>query len=110
MRLALRFSLFVEATAPLLLFICLMLPTVVVGQSRLPRCPNDRPALSWDNCQGTLTFANGNKYVGEFKDSKYNGQGTLTFANGEEYVGESKDDKSNGQGTYTFADGKIYVG
>ena len=32
------------------------------------------------NCFGTVTFASGNKYVGEFKDSKQHGQGTKTFA------------------------------
>jgi hypothetical protein len=27
------------------------------------------------NGQGTLTFSNGAKYVGEFRDGQYNGQG-----------------------------------
>ena len=36
--------------------------------------------------QGTLTHANGNKYVGEFKGGKLNGQGTATHANGNKYV------------------------
>jgi hypothetical protein len=30
----------------------------------------------------------GAKYVGQFKDDKKNGQGTLTLANGVKYVGE----------------------
>ena len=37
------------------------------------------------NCidgQGTYTFADGAKYVGEFKNDNYNGQGTLTYADG----------------------------
>jgi len=62
------------------------------------------------NGQGTQTFANGEKYVGEFKDGKSNGQGTQTFANGEKYAGEFKDGKSHGQGTKTFANGDKYVG
>ena len=62
------------------------------------------------NGQGTLTFANGNKYVGEFKDDEREGQGTFTFANGNKYVGEFKDDKREGQGTFTFANGKIKEG
>ena len=45
------------------------------------------------NGQGTLTRADGAKYVGEFKDGKRNGQGTLTLPNGDKYVGEWKDDK-----------------
>ena len=35
-----------------------------------------------NNGYGTYTYANGNKYVGEFKDDKRNGLGTYTFANG----------------------------
>ena len=60
--------------------------------------------------QGTLTSANGNKYVGEFHDGKLHGQGTLTFANGDKYVGERRDGKRHGQGTYIFANGNKYVG
>ena len=77
------------------------------GQSSLPACPSSG---YFHNCFGTYTFANGDKYVGEFKDGKYNGQGTYTSANGNKYVGEYKDGKRNGQGTFTFADGEKYVG
>ncbi len=59
---------------------------------------------------GIYTLANGNKYVGEFRDDKYTGQGTYSFANGKKYVGEFRDDKLNGQGTQTFANGNPYVG
>ena len=38
-----------------------------------------------------MNFANGSKYVGEYKDGMRNGQGTMTYANGDEYVGEWKD-------------------
>jgi hypothetical protein len=63
------------------------------------------------NCFGTYTFANGDKYVGEFKDDKRNGQGTYTYTNGNKYVGEYRDDKRSGQGTETFAkSGSKYVG
>ena len=56
--------------------------------------------------QGTHTFANGDKYVGKYKDNKRNGQGTLIVGNlggqgsfaGDKYVGGFKDDKYNGQG------------
>ena len=60
--------------------------------------------------QGTYTFVNGNKYVGEFKDEQPHGQVTATYANGDQYVGEFKDGKRNGQGTYTYANGDKYVG
>ena len=74
--------------------------------SNLPACKGGNR----HNCQGTLTFTNGSKYAGEFKDGKANGQGTATFVNGNKYVGEWKDDFFDGQGTFTFTDGRKYVG
>ena len=62
------------------------------------------------NGQGTLTWTDGTKYEGEFKDDNINGQGTMTFANGAKYEGEFKDDNFHGQGTYTYADGDKEVG
>ena len=79
------------------------------GAWALPECPQT-PNAYWSNCVGTYTFANGEKYVGEYKDDKRNGQGTYTWPNGEVYVGENKDDKRNGQGTYTWPNGQKYVG
>ena len=62
------------------------------------------------NGQGTLTWSNGYKYVGAFKDGKRHGQGTLTTPDGAKYFGEFKDGHLNGQGTHTWlGDGK-YVG
>jgi len=62
------------------------------------------------NGYGTYTWANGEKYVGEFKDGKGNGYGTSTWANGAQYVGEWRDGKQHGQATYTYANGAQYVG
>ena len=39
--------------------------------------------------QGTYTTEN-SKYVGEYKDWEKNGQGTLTWSDGRKYVGEFK--------------------
>jgi hypothetical protein len=36
---------------------------------------------------GTMTWANGNKYVGAWKNHKRDGQGTMTCSNGNKYVG-----------------------
>ena len=44
-----------------------------------------------ENGQGTLTWSDGDKYVGEFKDGKQHGQGTLTTTDGQKYVGGWKD-------------------
>jgi S1-C subfamily serine protease len=82
----------------------------LVGESfALSPCPTSG---YWDNCFGTRTDSNGDKYVGGWKDNKRHGQGTYTDADGGlRYVGEYKDNKKHGQGTYTiFADGFKYVG
>ena len=75
----------------------------------LPACPSDQNQYK-HNCFGTSTFANGNKYVGEFRDGDFNGQGTFTFTNGNKYVGDFRNDNFNGQGTKTYADGTIEEG
>ena len=54
-----------------------------------------------------MIYANGNKYVGEFKDYTINGKGTFTYANGDKYVGEWKDGKLNGEAIQYYADGSI---
>ena len=85
----------------------LLTSLLVVGESfALPPCPTG----VFHNCYGTFTYADGRKYVGEFKDDKMHGQGTMTHANGTEYVGGFKYDKGNGQGTLTIAYGGKYLG
>ena len=46
--------------------------------------------------QGTKTWADGDKYVGEWNMGKEHGQGTKTSADGDKYVGEWKDGKKDG--------------
>ena len=58
----------------------------------LPNCPSDE-SVRWHNCFGTLTFASGDKYVGEYKDDKYHGYGTYTFADGSKYKGYYMNDE-----------------
>ena len=84
-------------------------PPVIADRQGLPECPANQDER-YDNCFGTYTYADGNKYVGEWKDDKFNGQGTYTYANGDKYVGEFRDDNLNGQGTYTYANGDKYIG
>ena len=73
---------------------------------------------SWSSCiqgncvngYGTYTDADGNKYVGDFKNGGFNGQGIYTKSGGGKYVGDFKNGSFNGQGTYTWPDGRKYVG
>ena len=97
-----------KLTATLCLTLAVLLGSVGVGNA-LPPCPTDQNQR-YHNCFGTVTFDDGNKYIGEWRDDKYHGQGTFTDVNGNKYVGEFRDDKYHGQGTYTHADGDKYVG
>jgi hypothetical protein len=68
-------------------------------------------SIQWINAQNdqaTFTYPDGSAYVGEFKDSKYNGQGKLSYTDGSKYVGEFKNNLPNGQGTLTYPDGRKY--
>src|SRR5207244_900085 len=56
---------------------------------------------------GTLTYPNGDRYVGEYRDGKCNGHGTHTSANGDRYVGEFKDNTYDGFGILYRADGSV---
>ena len=61
----------------------------------LPPCPTDTNT-NRGNCFGTNTFANGNKYVGEYKGYKRHGQGTFIFTTGAKDEGEFQNGKLNG--------------
>ena len=51
------------------------------------------------------------EYTGERNsDGRPHGQGTMKYASGITYSGEWKDSMCNGQGTYTRADGTSYTG
>ena len=93
----------------LLLTLLIGFSTLAKAASALPDCPADQSAV-FDNCFGTYTWPDGQKYVGEYKDDKKHGQGTYTWPDGVKYVGEYKDDKKHGQGTLTSPDGVKYVG
>ena len=48
----------------------------------------------------TLTFNNGDKYIGEYLNNKKEGYGILFYNNGNKYEGEFKNDLKNGHGIY----------
>ena len=101
-------------TAPILLALAVLLLSPTEGWS-LPPCPGSpasgwKEIRTWTNCVGTYTYANGNKYVGEFRNAKYHGQGTYTYAGGAKYVGKFKDFFRHGQGTMTYPGGRVDEG
>ena len=59
---------------------------------------------------GVYTYANGDRYEGTFSEGKKQGTGKITWADGSYYEGEFSNDKKNGQGEYHWADGSSYVG
>ena len=102
-------ALFAEVFAALF-FIFLLLPTVAVGQGVLPSCSRTVPTKGWNGCQGSKTYSNGERYVGEYRNGQPDGQGTYRLANGDKYVGEFKGGAPHGRGTLTSANGDKYVG
>lgn len=59
---------------------------------------------------GTMIYASGNKYIGEWKNSTRHGSGTFYYGNGCKYNGEYRFDERQGFGTYYYASGNKYVG
>ena len=47
------------------------------------------------NGKGIMSYADGDKYDGDWKDGKKNGKGIMSYADGEKYDGDWKDDKIN---------------
>lgn len=72
--------------------------------------PGDcRFALGWLG-GGTVEYASGDRYVGEFARHVAYGSGTLWYTNGDRYVGDVKDGLAEGTGVRLYADGGRYVG
>lgn len=46
---------------------------------------------------GAMTYANGDKYVGEWKNDRFDGHGTYIYADGSQDVGEWKNGKNVGK-------------
>jgi hypothetical protein len=57
-----------------------------------------------------MNFSSGNKYIGDWKNSKREGKGTFTYTDGERYIGEWKDGNENGLGTQDYKNGSKYEG
>lgn len=59
---------------------------------------------------GTMSYADGRTYCGDWKVGRWNGQGKTCFSNGDTYTGEYQMDKRHGVGRYAWKDGRMYDG
>ena len=76
-----------------LIFLIVFFLAILVGCSSSSSCNDSKPTSQWHNCSGTYVQKGIKTYSGEWKHGEQNGQGTLTFANGDQYVGEFKNGK-----------------
>lgn len=105
----------------LLCLLFIVICTLSVFTSRIPT----KQALTLDNGKinyngyvvankmsgfGKLTFENGDKYEGNFKNGIFNGQGTFTSASGWVYEGQFKNGLAHGQGKLTTETQVVYQG
>lgn len=60
--------------------------------------------------EGTMHYANGDKYVGKLANSYPVGQGTMHYANGDRYVGNFFQGQKHGHGAMTYAEGTKWTG
>ncbi|MGC1309039.1 MAG: pentapeptide repeat-containing protein [Phormidesmis sp.] len=67
---------------------------------------HDRPA----DGRGTMIYASGNRYDGEYKNGQRSGCGIFTFSNGRRYIGQFKADQFHGKGTWILETGERYIG
>ena len=76
-------------------------PAAAAAPAAAPgECSGD--ASTWSGCSGTLAQKDGSKYVGGFRDGKFDGKGTLTWKDGDQYVGEFKNGLRDGTGAVTL--------
>ena len=62
------------------------------------------------NGKGKYTYANGDVYVGEYRNGRKNGKGIYEWVNGNVYDGDWLANKRHGKGKVTWANGNVYVG
>ena len=61
-------------------------------------------------CQGTMTYSNGSKYVGQWLNSNKHGQGTFTTNEGVIYAVKWENDNLNVEATITSTEGNTVKG
>ena len=83
---------------------------VYEGQFRNPNGFIEPPEVMSAHGQGVKTYANGDRYEGEWAYGHYEGQGVKVYANGDRYEGEWVYGRYGGQGVKTYANGDRYEG
>lgn len=58
----------------------------------------------------TLSYSNGDTYVGEIASMMRHGRGSLTFSGGDVFEGTFSYNEIDGSGTYYYLSGDVYVG
>jgi hypothetical protein len=77
----------------------------------LLHCPNASNGTNKiRNGRGKMRYFNGNTYIGEWIDDKFDGIGEYFWADGRKFVGTFKKDKIDGKGTGLWPDGRTYSG
>ena len=57
-----------------------------------------------------FTWADGNKYTGEFLNDMRHGKGVYEWKNGDKYEGDFFENNITGYGTFTYSYGRTYTG
>ena len=78
--------------------------------SKKPHGYGGRNAQGEAEGRGTMVYASGDMYEGQWRAGQKHGQGKSTGATGNVYEGEWVNDQRHGHGKYTFADGEAYEG
>ncbi|HMW38566.1 MAG: caspase family protein [Saprospiraceae bacterium] len=75
-----------------------------VADEKLPNCNN----AFCKSGKGSLVYADGSRYVGEFVNGEPKGKGICYYANGDRYEGFWDNHAPNGEGVMFFKSGLIY--
>lgn len=84
---------------PVVIIVGLISSSLQAKPTLLP-CQGDMSA--WTACRGSIKYANGDRYVGEFENGEPSGQGTYTWSDGRKYVGEFRLGKRTGKGRMIY--------
>ena len=80
----------------------------VVGKEL--RGEGERNAQGEEEGRGTMVYASGDMYEGQWRAGKKHGQGKYTTATGDVYEGEYVENVRKGHGKLSFATGDVYEG